>query len=509
MRLHVKSSGAAKLATGVAFLAALAAALTIAPAAGAAITATTITTPSKPAFYIVNNTTNTPSITVAGTVTGATSGDTVDIDCYYGNGSSKPFATNVPVSGSGKFSATAVPSKLEDGPCILRAVPSGTTPVDLSPFHGVEIGVGESDASTNAGAVYDYYIFAPQSHAADDYLSASGCGIDDGYLYDSSLVNTTTTWYCDDYYWNTTADRSRSEIQVDGSNAFGPASAENINSGATGLPVLKFSSGIDAKTGNTVIHESDPIVKCTNPTFPATPATCTSFVSTGVTDNRTITQDHNGDVVWITDVFKSTDGKSHKVDLLWENDNHFHGLTGSATDLEYEFPGQKSYATHLVGDNVSLPKRSGGTIFIRMQGAADGDTGTGRGAIVYDRPATAAEFTYVSSDYSAFLLHQTVTVPKKGSAQLRDAYVQSFAQKTVSSLAKLATLTFKGCTVPKVTGKTLAAAKKAIVRADCSVGKITKAASTNVAAGRVISSKPKAKSHVAYKAKVALVVSKG
>ena len=79
----------------------------------------------------------------------------------------------------------------------------------------------------------------------------------------------------------------------------------------------------------------------------------------------------------------------------------------------------------------------------------------------------------------------------------------------MNSLAHLATGVFKGCTVPKVTGKPLATAKKAIRRANCTVGKITHASSTTVAAGDVITSKPKAKTHLDYHAKVSLVVSNG
>jgi beta-lactam-binding protein with PASTA domain len=87
--------------------------------------------------------------------------------------------------------------------------------------------------------------------------------------------------------------------------------------------------------------------------------------------------------------------------------------------------------------------------------------------------------------------------------------VDDFTQASVHSLAQNATTVFKGCTVPNVTGKSLAAAKTAIRHAHCTVGKISHASSTNVAAGGVISSKPKAKTHVDYHAKVSLVVSTG
>jgi len=65
------------------------------------------------------------------------------------------------------------------------------------------------------------------------------------------------------------------------------------------------------------------------------------------------------------------------------------------------------------------------------------------------------------------------------------------------------------CVVPKVKGKKLAAAKSAIKRAHCSVGKVTKAFSARVKKGRVISQKPSPGKKLAAGSKVKLKVSKG
>ena len=64
------------------------------------------------------------------------------------------------------------------------------------------------------------------------------------------------------------------------------------------------------------------------------------------------------------------------------------------------------------------------------------------------------------------------------------------------------------CVVPKVVGKTLAAAKKALIAAYCGVGKITKV-SSKLKKGRVVAQKPKPGKHLKNGAKVALKVSKG
>jgi hypothetical protein len=273
---------------------------------------------------------------------------------------------------------------------------------------------------------------------------------------------------------------------------------------------VKYSYSLDHKTGNFVIHDTEQLVKCPSATWPPTAVTCSSFVATGVTDHRTIVQDHAGLVAWITDVFTSTDGKAHALDLLWENDQHFtgDGSPYAAANVEYQFPGKKSYSTHVLNDAVSLPKRPG-TINIRMHAAPDGNVHTARGAIVYDRPAIAAAFNYFSNSQNDFTLHQTGKIPAHGTARFRFAYVQDFTQAKVSSLARQAATIFKGCIVPNVTGKSLAAAKKAVRHANCAVGKISHENSATVASGHVISSKPKAKTHLDYHAKVALVVSTG
>jgi len=67
----------------------------------------------------------------------------------------------------------------------------------------------------------------------------------------------------------------------------------------------------------------------------------------------------------------------------------------------------------------------------------------------------------------------------------------------------------KQCVVPKLKGKTLKAAKRALKARDCKTGKITHAFSSAAKKGRVISQKPKAGKRLHSGAKVSLVLSKG
>ena len=569
--------------------------LVVTPAAHAAIAGSRITTPADPSFFIADENAGTQTFAIAGTTTGGNPAtNLVDVNCY-SDGSFVTVAKNVSLKPDGSFS---LPKANLNNPldltCRLRAVPAGTSPSNLTPFSGPVIGVGERDLSKvsggqNNGKTYDYYLDAQQQAAAFDYTSLGGCGLEDGYLYDATYTLTTTTFFCNAGLPGPAGSSAptRSDVQVDGANAYPPYQAFFVNANAGGFPALTETYTIDQAAGNVVIHESDPLVKCTDPTYPPNTAGCATFVATGVTDNRAITQDHNGHVSWITDSFTSTDGKAHSIDLLWDNNQQFWGHSGNSAQVEYEFPGQSAFSTHAAGNSVALPSTPG-TIFVRMHGAPDGNTSTGQGAIVYDRPATAATFTFVQSFDSEFSLHQTGTVPAGGSTRFRFAYVQDYQSVNVASMAQEASSAFleqiavsrsgsgsgtvtstpdgiacgkacthgyaygtsvnlttkaakgskfagwsgacagtqscavttddnvavnakfalKPCVVPNVAGKSLKAAKLAIKKALCSVGKI-KVASSKVKKGHVISQRPRHGKRVKQHTRIGLLVSKG
>ena len=433
----------------------------VTPTAGAAITASQITTPTDPSFLIADQTAAKQTFAISGTTSGGNpSNDKVDVRCYY-HATSALVAKNVALSSDGSFSVPAADlENVLDLTCRLRAVPAGTNPFDLTPYSGPLIGVGERDSSAvgggpNNGKVYDYYLDAPQQTAAFDYASLGSCGLHDGFLLDSIYALTTTTFYCNAALFpgDKGSGSRRSELQIDGLNAYTPAAAQSINANASGLPALSYSYTVDAATGNLVIHETDPLVKCSASTYPPTTTSCASFVTAGVTDNRTITQDHDGHVSWIADTFTSTDGHAHSLDLLWDNSQHFRGGSGNSSQVEYEFPGENSFSTHAAGDAVSPAAASPATILIRMHGAVDGDFSTGQGAIVYDRPSAGATFTSVSSAASDLTLHQTGTVPAGGSTRFRFAYVQDIHAAEVASLAQAASTAFLNTIAVSKSGK--------------------------------------------------------
>ncbi len=86
-----------------------------------------------------------------------------------------------------------------------------------------------------------------------------------------------------------------------------------------------------------------------------------------------------------------------------------------------------------------------------------------------------------------------------------DMVIANANRNTVSVLANTTGL----CAVPNVKGRTLPAAKRAIVRAGCRVGKIGRAYSKIVEVGRVISERPRSGTLLRRGGKVNLVVSRG
>jgi hypothetical protein len=479
------------------------------------VTSSHITSP-KDLTYLTYDGDTANTFAISGTSNGTT-GEYVDIRCYDGDIGSV-VASSVALKADGSFSVPAADpvGAFTKRVCNLHAVPAGTTPADPSAYPGPRLLVGKKAGSNvslgpNDGALYDYYLYFQQLAGGNDYDSLGGCGVDDGYLLNSSDAIGSTTWYCNAALFNSEANTgaTRSEVRVDGANAYTPTGAKYVNDQASsGFPAFTYSYNVNPHTGNAVIHETNPLVKCPVATYPPTNVSCATFANTGVTDTRTITQDHAGRVAWITDMLRSTDGQGHTVDFLWDNEQRFHPASGDSTQLEYKFPGEKGYSMHVLKDSVKLPATPG-TIFVRMHGTADGDMTTGRGAIVYDRPAAAATFTYVENSYERFTLHQTIKIPAKGSIRIRFAYVDDFHAAAVATLAKHATTVFTGCTVPNVVGETLSAAKKAITHAHCAVGMIRHSSSATVAKGHVVAETPSAKTHVDYGSKVRLVVSSG
>lgn len=422
--------------------------------AGASVSQTQITTPGSPTYLTFTETnstqTGTTTFPIAGTANSTATGtDKVDILCFYGDaGDHVTLATGVALSASGGFSTTghiagSGSGGLGDRACYLRAVPTGTV-ADSNAYAGPLLEQGEYDQSTitgtgtsNDGKLYDYYIRGQGLSAADDFDSAGSCGLDDSYLIDTSLGQTTTAFYCNAWFATSNAPSggTRSDIQVDGNDAYMPNSVEDdLFSGAdklAGFPALTDSYSRDPSTGNITITETDPVVRCSPGGYPATSTNCTSLISTGVELSRTIVESDGGHSVTVTDNWQSTNGASHAIDLLYENDQYFgDSLQG---EIGYEFPGQSAFAAHAAPDAVPLPSGPG-TILVKNTAVADGDPLTGVGAIGYDvAPSQAIFISAAGTDPNNMNLHYTGTVPATGALTYHFVYSTDYSAAAVTS----------------------------------------------------------------------------
>ena len=445
----------------IAAVAIAAAALGIAPAtAQAAVTSSQITTPGDGAYLMSLD--NTPTtVDVKGTSNG-TAGDPIDVVCFYDSPTQAiklkgPFA----VGTGGAFDTGAVPLKPIAGhACRLRAVPAGDEPGgdENSSFAGPRVAVSEAElpvavvGGPNAGTAYNFYVngvtftgFAAWTAAGTpggSMGSLPACGGPDAAPIDSSFdignfaIDCAGSLLGDDLgAWG-----GRSEVQIDGRNAYDAASAQalfprthgflNGSEDLTGFPALSAHVDFDPTSGLGSSHSSEQWVGCTGPDLykPTSVAACPSFASTGVQLERDITTSDGGAVVTMTDTWSSTDGAAHTLDLLYDD---FVGL-GTSTVRGYQFPGQNGFFQYGSGASVPGPTAAPGSILVRTNVTApDGDPAEAAGAITYATAPTGYHF----ATGSEFEEHHVLQIPAGGSASLSYVYSVGYTVGAANRLA--------------------------------------------------------------------------
>lgn len=420
-------------------LAGLAAVVLSTPAEAAGVTTSNITSPANGTRYFITDAHPATNVPVTGTSNGTT-GDTVDVRCYYSLFRWSGAASNVPVAADGTFSTT-MNTNTPYGTCILRAVPSGLSAgSNVRPYTGPRI-TGEQKVSDkitsgpNAGKTYDYYVQYQSARAENDYISAPSGGLWDSRLQYSDGTSSNQLWY-----ENAALPRNegtRSFLKVDGRNAYGPETAEELFPNNAGFPELTFTAKRNARTGDTTIHEIDPIVVCPNETpFPPTASSCPNFKSAGVRLERTIFTTDGGLQVHISDVWRSTDHKAHTVSPHYDQWLQGYDYTppASPTPVGLKLPWlSHSYKTFTTDQVFPGPKSGPQTIFVRDDNTApDGNMAFPRGAISFD----AAPHQVHRASYREFTLqYATVKVPAGGTHLLREYFVIGNTDSQVAAIA--------------------------------------------------------------------------
>jgi hypothetical protein len=447
----------------------------LAPAALATVTQTNITAPANRSVFVYNDVTGEPQVTVTGTAPGASNGDEVNIICTWledGSAESKVMNATTPpaVVTNQAFSYTGSLEKIEGHTCVLRAVPAGAIPTDLSPFSGPQIAISELEAGNpsptdeedaiiggpNNGDLYDFYFYGSDFQGAADFLSMSSCSLCDSYAIDP----TTSTLGGDLFYDNAdlfarSIDNTRSEAQVDGNNSYPSLAAHNLvprtspttydgSEDYEHFPSIAFTANVDPLTGNASLTEEGSFSHCTggNPVAKTnselTAAECPNFAATGVGFVRHITQNEDGALVTIRDTFSSTDNQPHQLDLLYYQ---FAYTPESTLPPGYNFtwlPG----GFETPGANASIPLPPGPTtILVKSElHQADGDQSLDQGAIELSAPPNEIKYGPKPEEFE---LHYVRTIPAGGSVTISQAFATTFLQAEAETLGQRAMASFR------------------------------------------------------------------
>jgi hypothetical protein len=388
------------------------------------------------------------TLTVAGSTTGASTGDRVDIVCFYG--SAPHFATlrsNLLVTNQ-SFSTGAVSLRPIAGhACRLRAVPAGSegTIGETGSFSGPQIAVSEAalpSASIGSNA-YNIYVNAVTftGYAAWKAAGTNGCGpyaapVDPAFDVGSFPIDCAGSLLGDDLgTWG-----GRSEVQIDGRNAYDAASAQALFPAANGNPPSQNLAGFPALTASVAWDPGTGLVSSTSDESWAmcagpnqqhqTFATCPSFSDTGVKLERVITTSDGGRVVTMTDTWSSTDHVAHSLDLIYDD---YAGVFGNATGQRgWQFPGQSGFSQYASGGSVPAPTAAPGSIVVRTNvGAADGDPNEGFGAITFG--SAPAGFRFASN--GELEERNLLSVPADGKTSLSYVYSVAYTLADVTGLA--------------------------------------------------------------------------
>ncbi|MBV9414858.1 MAG: PASTA domain-containing protein, partial [Solirubrobacterales bacterium] len=227
---------------------------------------------------------------------------------------------------------------------------------------------------------------------------------------------------------------SRSEVQIDGQDAYDAASAQAVFSGGEDLganfPVPRVSVNSDPGNGLAQSQTVEGWVVCSSPvSYPPTSTTCPTFAPAGVQLHRDIATSDGGLVVTMTDTWSSTDARAHSLDLLYDD---IVGLTAFSTQRGYEFPGQSAFTAYGQGASLPAPGPGPGSILVRSNlAAADGDPSEAAGAITFATPPSG--FTFVGNN--EFEEHRILQVPAGGSTSVTYIYSSAFAIAQARALA--------------------------------------------------------------------------
>jgi hypothetical protein len=366
---------------------ALLAVLVVPAPALAADPITAVTTPASPFQPFVDESLPPSDASRIFTVAGTSSLPEVSLQCVYGNAGAAPGAyalsASVPVTGGAFSQDVTIPGRHG---CRLYALPTGGgIPADLAPYAGPRYFGAERATYTvggigpNAASLRDFSFgsTSPTLSFGIQSIGAGGAPYDLGPIDDSGEL---PTWAQQLFSSNaalhgeSTSGDTRSQLQVDGVNAFAPSVAAGLlptSETASGLPSISVDQiNVDPVTRDVTHVSTEPFVTCptdggANVTkAAATPANCASFRPSGIAIQRTVVVRNATRSLETKDRYVSTDGSAHEIDALYDQaQNSTPGING------YRFPwvDGATFNGHLAGDEIALPPGRVSTLFAKYK----------------------------------------------------------------------------------------------------------------------------------------------
>ncbi len=415
--------------------------------ASAQITASSILTPANGTELFFNGDNGSGSVTVSGTVTGATAGAKANLVCYSQSDTtvSPSLVSGIDVS-KGTFDVGASLLQVAGRACRLAIVPTGTPPPPptSAQFAGPAISVSDQFSHSSAGQLFGYYILTGTLPWSFALQSAGECAVHASYATDPGSLGSFTLFGLDigtvgvaclpqSSGVGAAAD-TRSALQVDGLNAYLPGAIPKLTSQPGFIP-LSYGALFNPAHDSVAINETEAPMICDAPaTFPptaatpSTPATCPSLHDSGIRLQQTTVLLPGGQVARVTQKFTSVDGRAHSIDALFGQSV---SAPASGEVPGFEFPGQTSFATHAKPDSFAqFPAGPSSIIAISNAGGFLPATNNPIGAITYNRPPQSADFvTATGAQTATLLMHYADSVPANGSV----VYDWSFSQASSSS----------------------------------------------------------------------------
>ncbi|MCW3014469.1 MAG: Ig domain protein group 1 domain protein [Solirubrobacterales bacterium] len=472
-----------------------AAALLLPASAPAAVPSTAVSAPADqfaPTYDWLDG--NGPHVLRVNGVAGGTgSGDKVDIYCLRRGEATAPVIEDVPVAATGRAFSAALDASLPAlrTPCRLRALPTSGIPADLAPYPGPRFFPSglrdfreQNLVNPNVGVLYDVDLntVTPANTSTAHLQTFGGCGLWDARPLDPAVAPDAPArnvfdcaGWADDV---ADAPPTRSELQVDGRNAFTGAMATLSTSALPDVPdrpALTRTASRDAVTGLLSLRESTEVVRCETqpPAYPLTSAgDCGRFVSAGVRFVREATMSRDGRVTTMRDRWESSDGAEHALDLLLEVD-----LSSQQYGIQVPWVGP-AVSAYAGTASINGPPAAPASILVRSnRDVPDGDLANPTGAVTFSTAPSSIEFVSVENPSRYMQLRYLRQIPAGGALELTHTFSMAPTAAESASLAALAEDSYGGpsvaiaapaaattSTVPKVTVRGTASDNRGVAR---------------------------------------------